>query len=113
MFHASSKVITSLSAIYMPTLGRLTQLCAPGRVGLRVNYQPLFGFSSCNMETNSLVKKKGKEVICDFGLFDGESSTIECLIVLNNELNFNLLRKSIGIAGNIILADGGANHIYD
>lgn len=55
---------------------------------------------------------KEPETICDFGMFEDTRTEIESMIILNNELNYNLLSRSIPRTNNIVLADGGANHFY-
>lgn len=60
-----------------------------------------------------IIAQSNGNITCNFQLLEDENSSIQCVVIVNNKLNFQWLGKALKCCENIVLADGGANRFYD
>lgn len=113
MFHVSSQVSSRISKRNLFRVFRgLRRFSTRALMSTNKLFSSQYRSSSCRSAIQGIENSEAKEVICDFGMFDDPKTEIDSIIILNNELNYNLLSRSIARSNNIVLADGGANHFY-
>ena len=69
--------------------------------------------SISQIKSQPIIYENNNKIVCDLKLLEEPDSHIESLVIVNNVLNEEWLKKGLRCCENIVLADGGANRFYE